>query len=263
MTMKPAVAQQPPAQPRAMSTDVVLKPRTGDFDTMLERRSVRVLAPYSRTFFFNDMGRERGYAADLVRVVEKYLNTTLAKQLGKRPLTFLIIPTTRDRLLSGVAEGIGDIAVNVGVSESRKLLVDFILAPDAPPLAEVVLTGPASPVIASVDDLAGKTVHTRSSSVYHEDLVALNERFKKENKAPVNIVSVPDALKTRIRWMLNRVFPGHRRRPVANMWAAKREGEGPQRRGACRAGWCGWAIRKNSPASQDCHGRTSTRSRRC
>jgi ABC-type amino acid transport substrate-binding protein len=172
--VKPAVAQQPPAQPRAIPTDLVLKPVKGDFDVMLERRRVRVLAPYSRTFFFNEMGRERGYSADLVRVVEKYLNTTLGKQLGNRPLTFLIIPTTRDKLLTGVVEGLGDIAVNVAVSDERKRLVDFILAPDAPPLAEVVLTGPTSPLIKTVDDLAGQTVHARPSSVYHEDLVALN-----------------------------------------------------------------------------------------
>ena len=161
-----------PAAPRSMPTDLVLRPWRGDFDGMVERRHVRVLAPYSRTFFFNEMGRERGYAADLVRVVDGYINKKLAKQLGNRPITFLLIPTTRDKLLTGVAEGVGDIAVNVGVSEERKQLVDFITAPDLPPLAEVVLTGPRSPVISTLDDLAGKTVHARPSSVYHEDLLS-------------------------------------------------------------------------------------------
>ena len=177
-----ATAPKPPALQRGLPTDVALKPWKGDFDGMVELRRVRVLAPYSRTFYFNELGRERGYAADLVRLVETYLNAKLAKQLGNRPLTFLLIPTTRDKLISGVADGIGDIAVNLGVSEERKKIVDFIVAPDAPPLAEVVLTGPTSPVINSVDDLSGKTVHTRPSSTYHESLVALNERFKKAGK---------------------------------------------------------------------------------
>jgi ABC-type amino acid transport substrate-binding protein len=184
----------PAAPPRSMPTDVALKPWTGDFDGMIERRHVRVLAPYSRTFFFNEMGRERGYAADLVRVVDGYINKKLAKQLGNRPLTFLLIPTTRDKLLSGVAEGLGDIAVNVGVTDERKQQFDFIVPPDAPPLAEVVLTGPKSPVISTLDDLAGKTVHARPSSAYHQDLLALGERFKKAGKPPVNVVAVPDAL---------------------------------------------------------------------
>jgi membrane-bound lytic murein transglycosylase MltF len=250
----PAAAQQPPAQPRAIPTDLALKAVKGDFDVMLERRRVRVLAPYSRTFFFNEMGRERGYSADLVRVVEKYLNTKLGKQLGNRPLTFLIIPTTRDKLLTGVAEGLGDIAVNVGVSDERKRSVDFILAPDAPPLAEVVLTGPASPVIKTVDDLAGQTVHARPSSVYHEDLVALNEQFTKAGKPPVNIVAVPDALEDEdmmemlnlgiLQIILVDDF-------VANMWApvlpkVKVHNDVALRRG----GAAGWAIRKDSPLLQ-------------
>ncbi len=129
-TAWPAAQQAvtPPAAPQAagpqreLPTDIILKPKMGDFDMMLERRTVRVLAPYSRTFYFNELGRERGYAADLVRAIEKYLNTTMAKQLANRPLTFVLIPTTRDKLIAGVAEGRGDIAVNLGVTDSRKKL---------------------------------------------------------------------------------------------------------------------------------------------
>jgi membrane-bound lytic murein transglycosylase MltF len=253
--MIPAVAQEPRPKKRAFPTEGIMKPWKGDFDAMLEIRRVRVLAPYSRTFFFNDMGRERGYSADLVRVVEKYLNTKLESQLGKRPLTFVMIPTTRDKLVSGVADGIGDIAVNLGVSESRRQVVDFIVAPEAPSLSEVVLTGPTSPVIKTVDDLAGQTVHARPSSIYHEDLVALNERFKKEGKPAINIVAVPDALEDEdMMEMLNLgilkciVVDDL----VANMWApvlpkVKVHNDVVLRRGAA----VGWAIRKNSPKLQE------------
>ena len=249
-----APAKQAPAQPRAMPTDIIQRPWKGDFDGMLELRRVRVLAPFSRTFFFNELGRERGYSADLVRVVEKYLNTKLAGQLGKRPLTFVFIPTTREKLISGVVDGIGDIAVNLGVSESRKQLVDFITAPDAPLLAEVVLTGPTAPAIATIDDLAGKTVHARPSSLYHEDLVALNARFKKEGKPQVNIVAVPDALEDEdMMEMLNlgilQIIVVDDL--VANMWAPvlpkiKVHSGMVLRRDAA----VGWAIRKNSPLLQ-------------
>jgi membrane-bound lytic murein transglycosylase MltF len=243
----PAAQQAQSPQPstssqRALPTDSFLKPWKGDFDAMLKQRRVRVLAPYSRTFYFNELGRERGYSADLVRVVEKYLNTKLAAQLGKRPLTFMIIPTTRDKLLTGVAEGLGDIAVNVGVSEKRKELVDFIVAPDAPPLAEVVLTGPKSPAINSVDDLSGKTVHTRPSSVYHEDLVALNEQFKKAGKPLVNIVAVPDAVEDED--MMEIVVDDM----VANMWAKVLPKVKVNKAAVLRKGGsAGWAIRKGSP----------------
>ncbi len=250
---KAPATQQAPAAQRALPTDAFLKPWKGDFDAMLEKRRIRVLAPYSRTFYFNELGRERGYAADLVRVVEKYLNTKLAKQLGNRPLTFMIIPTTRDKIIPGVAEGLGDIGVNMGVSEDRKKLVDFLVAPDAIPLAEVVLTGPASPVINTVDDLAGKTVHTRPSSVYHEDLVALNERFKRAGKPPVKIVAVPDALEDEdMMEMLNlgllEVIVVDDM--VANMWAKVLPKVKVNKAVVLRTGVSGWIVRKESPLLQ-------------
>ena len=88
---------------------------------MLERRIVRVLVPYSRTLYFVDKGRERGLTADLARDFEQYLNTKYAKQLGKRPVTVLLIPTTRDKLLSGVVDGLGDIAAgNLTATDERQ-----------------------------------------------------------------------------------------------------------------------------------------------
>jgi len=243
------------AQPRGLSVDPLTKPWTGDFDSMLERRRVRVLAPYSRTFFFNELGRERGYGADLVRLFEKYMNTKLAAQLGKRPLTFVIIPTTRDKLLSGVRDGIGDIAIgNLTVTDERKKVVDFVTAPDTIKMAEVVLTGPKSPVIATADDLSGRTVHVRPSSSYHESLLALNERFTKAGKAPVILVPVPDALEDEdMMEMLNlglfeAIVVDDM---VANMWAPILPKVKVNKGAAVRAGAVsGWAIRKNSPKLQ-------------
>jgi membrane-bound lytic murein transglycosylase MltF len=255
--MPSLLAQQPQKtptpEPREIPRELLLKPWKGDFDAMLERRVVRVLAAPSRTFFFNELGRERGYAADIVRAIEKQLNTTLAAQLGKRPLTFVIIPTTREKLLTGVADGIGDIAVNLGVTDSRKQSVDFLVAPDAQLLSEIVLTGPASPVITTVDDLAGKTVHVRPSSTYHESLVGLSARFAKEGKPPVNIVAVPDALEDEdMMEMLNLglfgVMVGNDM--TANMWAPVLPKVKINRTVVLRKGNMGWAIRQNSPLLQ-------------
>ena len=85
------------AKPRQLALSV--KPWKGDFEQMIARRMIRVLVPYSRTLYFNDRGRERGISADSVREFERYLNRKYAAQLGKRPLTVYIIPTTRDKLL--------------------------------------------------------------------------------------------------------------------------------------------------------------------
>ena len=83
-----ADAQQPaPKADKPRQLDVEHKPWKGDFDAMLERRTIRVLVPYSRSLYYLDKGRERGLTAELVRDFERYVNRKYAKQLGKRPLT--------------------------------------------------------------------------------------------------------------------------------------------------------------------------------
>jgi membrane-bound lytic murein transglycosylase MltF len=193
----PALAQQPAAKaptekPRQLVLDA--KPWKGDFDGMLERRHIRILVPYSRTLFFNDKGHERGIAAELARDFERWVNQKYAKQLGKRPVTVYIIATTRDKLLTNVEAGLGDIAAgNLTVTPERQKIVDFF-APTDRKVQELIVTGPTAPAIGTVEELAGKTVHVRPHTSYHASLEALNAKLKSERKAPVKIVLLPAAL---------------------------------------------------------------------
>jgi membrane-bound lytic murein transglycosylase MltF len=166
--------------------------RTGDLDAMLETHVVRVLVPYSRTLYFNDRGKQRGLTADTLRDFEIFLN----KKYGKKgqPISVVALPTTRDRLLSGLVEGRGDIAAgNIAITAARDRTVDFS-KPIAEGIAEVVVTGAKGPQLASLDDLGGRQVHVRRSSSYYASLEALNARLRKAGKPLVRIVAVPDAL---------------------------------------------------------------------
>jgi membrane-bound lytic murein transglycosylase MltF len=229
-----------------------VKPWKGDFDGMLERRVIRVLVPYSRTLYFVDKGRQRGVTADLVRDFEQYLNKKYAKQLGKRPLTVLMIVTTRDKLLSGVAEGLGDIAAgNLTATEERRKTVDFIAPTDRKPVQELIVMGPASPQVSTLDDLSGKTIHVRKASSYYESVHALNQRLKKQGRAPAAITELPDALEDEdILEMLNAglfafaVMDDWK----ARMWAQILPKVKVREDLVLRAeGYAGWAVRKDSP----------------
>ena len=115
---------------KARQLTLAHEPWTGDFDKMLERRMIRVYAPYSRSLYFVDKGRERGIAAELVRDFERWVNQKYAKQLGKRPLTIYIVAATRDKLITDLRDGLADIAVgNLTVTDERRKVVDFV-APD-------------------------------------------------------------------------------------------------------------------------------------
>lgn len=239
-----------PAKPRQLSLQN--DPWTGDFNQMLERRIIRVLAPYSRTLYYVDKGHERGITAELVREFERYVNRRYAKQLGKRPLTVILIPSTRDKLLPGLAEGRGDIAAgNLTATEERLKLVDFAAPQDRRPVRELIVTGPASPALATLDDLSGKTVHVRKGSSYHESLLALNARLTKEGKAPVKLVELPEALEDEDA--LEMLATGLFELAVVDdwkavLWARILPKVKVREDLVLRAeGHTGWAIRKGSP----------------
>ena len=245
-----ADAKAPPATSRqkaALSTDA--KVFKGDFEAMKKRRMIRIAVPYSRTLFFNDGGVQRGLTADSIHEFERWVNAKY--KTGKHPITVYAIPTTRDKLLPKLIDGKADIAVgNLTITREREAKVDFSKPLDGK-VAEIVVTGPASPALASIDDLAGKEVHVRPSSSYHDSLKRQNEAFRKAGKAEMKLRLVPDALEDED--MMDMVAAGIINIIVVDDWKAKlwagvlknlqvhdtiRLSEGGQ---------IGWAFRENSP----------------
>jgi len=175
-----------------------MKPWKGDLDGMIERRLIRVLAVNSKTFYFQEPGhrarprpttpsRVRGGSEQDAREAGKFKQKHLK-------LRVVFIPIGRDALLQALADGKGDIAAaDLTVTPERQKRVDFT-SPVYPNVSELVVSGPASPVVASVGDLSGKEVFVRKSSSYYESLVALNKRFAAEKKPAVIIKPAPEAL---------------------------------------------------------------------
>ena len=165
---------------------------TGDFDQMQGRRFVRALVPYGRTYYFLDGATQRGLAFDVLTEFERELASRVPK--GTVPPKVVIIPTSRDRLLTALAEGYGDIAVGgFTVTEARRAQVDFS-DPTKTGIREVVVSAPGVPPVTRVQDLSGRQVHVRKSSSYYEDLVALNAQLAREGLAPVRIEPADELL---------------------------------------------------------------------
>lgn len=186
------------AAPLEVNMDEALKPWTGDLPGMLDRRVIRVLTTYSKTFFFIDKGTQRGATHDLFIEFERNLNQQLAKdkKLEHRHLKvrILFVPVSRDQLFTALNEGKGDIAAaNLTVTPERETEVNFT-QPLYPNVKELLLSGPSSPKVDNLEQLSGKTVFVRFSSSYYESLKALNAHFAKESRPPVTLEAAPESL---------------------------------------------------------------------
>src|SRR5512147_704491 len=89
--------------------EAALKPWKGDFDGMVQRRMIRVLVVYNRILYFTDKYRQRGITYDAMKSFEDELNKKLGLKLLDR-VHVVFLPVSRDKLISGLEEGIGDIA---------------------------------------------------------------------------------------------------------------------------------------------------------
>ena len=165
---------------------------TGDFDGMVKRRVIRALVVHNKMFYFLDYGAQRGINYEALTEFEKFVNKKL--KTGTLKIHVMFIPVTRDQLLPALIEGRGDIAAaNLTITPERKKEVDFS-DPLMTGVSEILITGPAAPVIKCLDDLAGKEIHVRPSSSYYGSLKRLNASFKKQGKPPVKIVPADEYL---------------------------------------------------------------------
>jgi membrane-bound lytic murein transglycosylase MltF len=240
---------------RLENQPVIGKPLFGDFDDIVERRLLRALVPYSKTYYFLDGGRQRGLAYEALKEFEKELN----EQLGTRYLrvNVLIVPVSRDELIKGLIAGHGDVAVgNITITDARRELVDFS-EPLMTGVDEVIVTGPdpegaaPAPPLRTLDDLSGREIVVRASSSYYDSLERLNETLRGEGRAPIRLTLADELLEDEdLLEMVNAglvpvvVIDKHK----ATFWSQIFDGLVVHEDLVVRSGGqVAWAFRKNSP----------------
>lgn len=228
--------------------------RTGDLDVLMEQRVIRIGLPYSRSLFFLEHGRERGVAAELAREFERWFNARerRARTARGRPVSVVLVPTTRERLVPDLLEGRIDIAGgNLTATPERRELADFITSNSIRPVNEIIVTGPGAPELTSLDDLAGMTLHSRPSTSHWTSLERLNRRFLAEGRPAMHLVALPDALEDEDK--LDMVDAGMLQVAIVDDWLARAWSTAlPNlvlREDLVLASGerTGWAIRKDSP----------------
>jgi len=216
---------------------------------MKKRRLIRMLVVYSKTFYFLDKARQRGATYEAGLELEKELNPT--RKSRTRPIRVVFIPTRRDKLLSALAEGRGDIAAgNLTITPERRQMVAFT-APIVRRVEEILVTSRDAPAVKSVEELSGTRVFVRRSSSYFASLQALNARLAAQRKAQVKVVLADENLEDEdILEMVNAglvtatIVDSH----IAEFWRQIFTNITLQSGVVIRSeGAIAWAIRKNSP----------------
>jgi len=129
---------------------------------------------------------------ELMQRFERYLN----EKAGRRHVrvNVFLIPVSRDRVLTGLTEGAADLAAgDLTVTADRRELYDFT-RPLLRDINEVVITGPSSPPLETLEDLAGKEVYVRESSSYFEHLGRLSSELVAKGLAPIAISAADELL---------------------------------------------------------------------
>lgn len=198
----PAARPPPPATSAAVADDtppplvhgelVENKPWRGDFDGMVKRRLIRMLVVPNRTDYYLDHGQPKGVTAEYARELERRLNLQL--KTGARPVQIYFVPVTRDQIIPALRAGLGDIAAaNLTITPERLREVAFS-APFLSDVREIVVTGPATPRLTSLDDLAQVEIQTRPSSSYWASLNALDGRLRAAGKPGLQLRAVLDLI---------------------------------------------------------------------
>lgn len=223
--------------------------RTVDYDQLVELRIIRILVPYSKTFFFFDGATPKGLSYEAVERFEDYVNEREKK--GRYKIHAIIIPTARERLFTHLQEGLGDIAIgNLTKTRERSEMVAFS-DPYMTGVDEILVTSKEHEPITSLDDLAGRAIHVRKSSSYFEHLEDLNAVLASKKLDPIKIAEIDDHLEDED--VLEMINAGMLERTIvddhkAEFWAKIFDNIQLHHKATVHSGGeIGWAVRKNSP----------------
>ena len=153
---------------------------TDDLPGLKERRRLRMITRNNALTYFIHRGRQVGFEYELIKGFADRHNLRLD----------IVIPESHADLLAYLNEGKGDIvAAAMTITEERGKQAAFTLPYNE--VDELVVVRAEEDSIASLEDLAGRTVHVRQSSSFYTTLMALADSI-----AGLQVAPLPDSLET-------------------------------------------------------------------
>ncbi len=167
----------------------VVEAFTGDLPEIRGRGELRVLVPYNHTEFYVSRGSPHGYVYETMMTAQKFLNQKVPRKAPH--LSILFVPTPTERLLPDLLAGRGDVAAGLLVVTPERRAIASFTRPIVTGVDEILVRHANAPALASLDELAGKTVHVLAGTSQAAHLGDLSRRLVAAGRPAVRIVEVP------------------------------------------------------------------------
>ena len=165
---------------------------TDDLDGMVKRQNIRALVIVNPIGFFYDNGQPMGVMYDALRSLETYVNAKLKTDPLKVEVTF--VPVAANQIEAALTQGVGDlIAYATIVSPERAQQVAFT-APLETDVKQVIVTGPTSGTVSSLESLSGKEVYVNPLSTMYQNLLQLNATLERGGQQPMQVKAAGEYL---------------------------------------------------------------------
>lgn len=170
------------------------KQEFGDLDSMVARRRIRALVPYTHLYYTINIDKRSGIAFEALTLFENEINKYL--HLKPHQVRIIFIPVNRSQVIPLLQEGYGDLGyAGLTITEERKKKVDFSI-PSITGLKEIIVGGPKSPNLNSLADLSDKEIYLQEGSSYESAVIKLNDSLKRKGIKPIIIKSLDPYLES-------------------------------------------------------------------
>jgi len=172
----------------------VLTPHTGDLDTMLEKKIIRVLVVNSKALYGIENGKKYGIYHDALMALEKQINARYPRESRHVKTKLVPIPVSRAALIGALNAGYGDIALADNIITPRRMEQIAFSDPLAEGIDRVLVTHKSIGGIEAYEDLAGREVFIKPSSSSMDALLQVSQTLVYKGLEPIIIRALPEAL---------------------------------------------------------------------
>jgi membrane-bound lytic murein transglycosylase MltF len=164
---------------------------TDGLDSMIQRRRIRALVPYSSMHYFIDGTERSGLCYDAMRSFEEFLNARLQ---SKHKIHIVFIPTAPGELFDKLEQGYGDL-IAMGLTQTPYRSERFAFSsPIMSDSKEVIVSGPSSRLSLPSTTIGQEAIYVRASSSYYEHLQMINDSLQSAGLPNLNLRLIDESV---------------------------------------------------------------------